>query len=270
MLFGVDSVAQVLALVVHGLDPIDDRAQLGRQPLLLLRDLVQGSYLRVVLLVHARFVRADLVEHVGKGLADAGEHASRLLASRALDLSTALNYHFQVPLVLLYLVIKDAVATLALQLNLFLDILELFVDGFDFEAPLKRVELRLQYLVLFGLLKEVLLLLLESRVEETDLSLFYTRLCDLSAQVCIARPAVFQHGLRPTDQIPGVFLGLNLNAVDFLGALQVGVVLEVVHLAGLVHLLRKHGLVKLVLPPVQLNVQQLVDDVADVFSVSGL
>ena len=123
------------------------------------------------------------------------------------------------PLVLLYLVIKDALATLALQLNLFLDILELFVDGFDFEAPLERVELRLQYLVLFGLLKEMLLLLLESRVEETDLSFFYTPLCDLSAQVCIAGPAVFKHGFRAADQISGVFLGLNLNTIDFLGAL---------------------------------------------------
>jgi len=34
--------------------------------------------------------------------------------------------------VLLNIVIEDALATLALQFDLFLDILELFVDSFDF------------------------------------------------------------------------------------------------------------------------------------------
>ena len=161
-------------------------------------------------------------------------------------------------------------AALALQLDLFFDVLELFVDGFDFEAPLKRVELRLQYLVLLGLLKELLLLLLERRVEEADLGLLDPRLGYLSPQVRVARPAALQYWLRAADQVPSVLLRLDLNAVNLLRALQARIVLEVVGAAGLVDLLGEDGLVELVLSPVQLNVEQLVNDVADLFSVARL
>ena len=153
------------------------------------------------------------------------------MASRALNLPAALNYHLQVPLVLLYLVVKYALATLSLQLDLFFDVLELFVDGFDFEAPLQGVKLRLQDLVLLRLLEQVLLLLLQGRVEETYFGLFYARLRDLYAEVCIARPAVFQNWLRASDKIASIFLRLNLNSVDFLGALQIWIFLEVVKVA---------------------------------------
>ena len=153
------------------------------------------------------------------------------MASRALNLSAALNYHLQVPLVLLYLVVEDTLASLSLQLNLLFDILELLIDGFDFEAPLQRVKLRLENLVLLCLLEQVLLLLLQGRVEETYFSLFNACLCDISAQVCVARPAVFQYRLRASNKIAGIFLRLNLNSVDFLGALQIWIVLEVVEMA---------------------------------------
>ena len=50
-------------------------------------------------------------------------------------------------------------------------------------------------------------------------------------------------------------------------SLQVGVIVEVlVKLARLFQFLGEHGWVKLVLAPIQFYVEQLVDDVADVFS----
>ena len=58
------------------------------------------------------------------------------MPDRALDLGAALDDHIKVPLVLLYIIIKYAMTSLALQLDLFLDVQELLVDGVNFNAPL--------------------------------------------------------------------------------------------------------------------------------------
>ena len=54
---------------------------------------------------------------------------------------------------LFYLIVEYSITSLALQLDLFLDVHQLFMDGVNFNAPLKFVKMRLEDLVLLSLLK---------------------------------------------------------------------------------------------------------------------
>lgn len=82
---------------------------------------------------------------------------------------------------LLNIIVKKALATLALQLDIFLDGEEILHDSVDFASPFERVQLRMQYLVLFSLLKQLLLLLVATWVEKANFSLFNLTLRDFAA-----------------------------------------------------------------------------------------
>jgi len=64
------------------------------------------------------------------------------MATGALNFLAKFNYHLQVATVLLNFVVKDALAALALQLNILLNILKVFFDCVDFHTPLKWIKLR--------------------------------------------------------------------------------------------------------------------------------
>ena len=91
---------------------------------------------------------------------------------------------------LLYFIVKKALTALALQLDVFLDGKEVLHHGIDFDSPLERVKLCMQYFVLLGLLKQLFLLLVARRVKKANLSLLDPPLRDLAAQVSIAGTAV--------------------------------------------------------------------------------
>ena len=93
---------------------------------------------------------------------------------------------------LLYIVVKKALTTLALQLNVFLDGKKFLHHSIDFDAPLERVKLRMQYFVLLRLLKQLFLLLVARRVEKANFSLFDPPLRDFAAKVRIAGTAVLE------------------------------------------------------------------------------
>ena len=105
--------------------------------------------------------------------------------------------------------------------------------------------------------------MLQCRIKETDFSFLYGTTSEILIQVSIARTTVFKHErFGPTDQITRIFLSLNLNTIDFLRALHIRVVLEVIKGSRLFSLLWEDWRVELVLSAVQLNVQQLINDVA--------
>ena len=91
---------------------------------------------------------------------------------------------------LLYFIVKKALTALALQLDVFLDGKKVLHHGIDFDSPLERVKLCMQYFVLLGLLKQLFLLLVARRVKKANLSLLDPPLRDLAAQVSIAGTAV--------------------------------------------------------------------------------
>ena len=93
---------------------------------------------------------------------------------------TEFNDHLKMASVLLdFVVLQYALASLLLYIKVFFDIEKLLVDDFHFVAPLQRVERSLNNLVLFCLFEQKLLLLIAYWVKETDLLLFNLSLGEL-------------------------------------------------------------------------------------------
>ena len=65
-------------------------------------------------------------------------------------------------------------------------------------------------------------------VKETNFSLFYSALGDLTSQICVAWPTILKSRFRATDEISMVLLRLNLYSIDLLSTFQVWVVFEVI------------------------------------------
>lgn len=66
-----------------------------------------------------------------------------------------------------------------------------------------------------------------------------------------------------------VLFSLNLNSIDLLHTLQIGVLLRVLSkLRGLLIFPLEDGRVELILPPIELNVEQFVNDMANLFAVA--
>ena len=97
---------------------------------------------------------------------------------------------------LLYLIVKEAMTALTLQFDVFLDGEKILHHSIDFDSPFERVKLCMQYFVLFGLLKQLFLLLVARRVKKANLSLLDPPLRDLAAKVGIAGTAVLESGVE--------------------------------------------------------------------------
>lgn len=149
------------------------------------------------------------------------------------------------------------------ELQVFLDVDEVHVNPVNLLLPLKGVKAGLDDLVLLGFLKQCFLLLELRGVEEVDLGLF--DLAHLSHSTLT--PGVRRHQVA-TDHGCFVAISLDYDPVELLGAVEVRVVLSMLFPVKLILLLLlMHWLVELVLSAVQLDVEQLVNQVADHFSV---
>jgi hypothetical protein len=145
------------------------------------------------------------------------EHFAHLVSAGHFDFLAHLHDQIGMPPKLLYF-LREARALIFAQFNLFFHFDQFLVHAFHFRPPLNRVHFGLNDLVFFWLVIRSYLLRVCNWVEEVDFCLFNI---GFSFTAKIFGWTVF----AATRQVRFVSLGLNLDSVELLRAMQIGIIL---------------------------------------------